>query len=442
MLEWEHRDPKGEPLLRGLAFEQPEVASMAADLSRHGRLEVTELRQGLVLDTTSFVGKLVLGPLELTIQPKISGLPLMTLLRYAFGLRQLALGERTSFSTADRAFQELLAFQLAAEAEELIRRGLHRTYQARNEALAVPRGRIDMQRLAGRANTATLELPCVWHPRTDDCLANQILRQGLLLAAQASDDHTLRAKLRRLAAALGTNVTPIELDWRALRRYHREADRLLAAYEPAVTLIGLLLEAQGAALQQGKDDLRLPGFLFDMNRLFEALLGRFLRENLDGYEVREQYRLRGLFAYEPEHNPQRRQPPTPRPDYVVLEGGKAVAFLDAKYRDLWERELPSDMLYQLAIYALSKAAGDQATILYPTTQQSAREARIQILHPFQHSSIGRVILRPVKLHNLAALLEQPETNTTRRERTAFARQLAFGAHDPAASQPTLAEPVR
>lgn len=142
--------------------------------------------------------------------------------------------------------------------------------------------------------------------------------------------------------------------------------------------------------------------------------------------MQEQHRLRGLFAYEPEHNPQRRMPPTPRPDYVVFQGGKAVAFLDAKYRDLWERELPRDMLYQLAIYALSRAAGDQATILYPTIETAAREARVQILHPLHQAPMGRVTLRPVNLNRLAALLERPESSQVRRERATFAQRLAFG----------------
>lgn len=432
MTEWQRREPKDTAALRGLFLETAEQASLAAELNRLGKLVIDERRHGLAVGTTSFVGKLAFGSLELTIQPKLSGLPLLTLLRYAFGLRQISTGDHATYNTTDRAFQELLALQLAAEAEELILRGLHRTYRPTSETLSVPRGRIDMQRLAGRAGSARLDLPCVWHPRTEDCLANQILRQGLLLAANLSDDTILRGRLRRLASMLDADVSPIQLDWRALRQYRREANRLVAAYEPAITVIGLLLEAQGAALEQDQESVRLPGFLFDMNRLFEALIGRFLREHLEGYVVEEQYRLKGLFAYEPEHNPLKRRPPTPRPDYVVSRDGKAVAFLDAKYRDLWAHELPRDMLYQLAIYALSRGAGDRATILYPTMDIAAREARIQISHPLRHTPTGQVVLRPVPLVRLSKLLAQPDTSSTQRARAALAKALVFGADN---SQP-------
>ena len=129
--------------------------------------------------------------------------------------------------------------------------------------------------------------------------------------------------------------------------------------------------------------------------------------------------------YNPAFNPQRRQSPTPRPDFVVKQQGAVCSILDAKYRDLWEKQLPREMLYQLVVYAISHRQNLQSSILYPTTDGRAKEARIDITDPVFGRFLGQVCLRPFHLPTIVKLLAMV-TSQGRRDREAYAKRLAFG----------------
>jgi 5-methylcytosine-specific restriction enzyme subunit McrC len=164
--------------------------------------------------------------------------------------------------------------------------------------------------------------------------------------------------------------------------------------------------------------------MFDMNAFFQALLSRFLRENLPGYSVIDEHSLKGMMRYKPNFSPPRKSP-TPRPDYVIRHGNKICSILDAKYRDIWEKDLPRYMLYQLVVYAVSHSDQPRSTIIYPTFHPGARETRIDVTDPVYGKMIGQVCLRPVNLERIESLVGD-RTTSGRRERENYASQLAFG----------------
>jgi 5-methylcytosine-specific restriction enzyme subunit McrC len=424
--EWESLGPDERPELAGRVLDSsPGTRQVLHRLAHANWLGITELRRGLQIKAYSHVGRVRIGDLSVVVLPKVKGASLLSLVRYAYGFRRLNLISEASQLVDQWGFEDLLVSQLNAEVQEVISRGLLRAYIATNERLSSPRGRIDVNRLALDGGKITAALPCLHHPRIEDTLLNSVLMAGLRLAATMAGVVDLRREARRLASLMEEQVSPIRLDGMVLDRAARLMNRLTRAYSPALSIIRLLVESQGVVLEGNKTTTLLSGFLFDMNAFFQALVSRFLRENLPGHSVRDEHGLRGMMRYSPDYNPRHRLSPTPRPDYVVIHRGRIRAILDAKYRDLWEKQLPREMLYQLVVYAISQRQHPQSSILYPTTQLLAKEARIDVREPLFSKHLGQVCLRPVHLPVLEKLLAS-KTAQARRDREALARRLAFG----------------
>ena len=404
--EWQATKPlqssTGEPFFFTSGSEEERTAS---SLDQSGILQFKETRQGVIVQSTSFVGRIQLGELQITVSPKIDGLRLLKLLRYTYGLRDLQLYQPTGFSFAQEHFQEILIHQLHAEADNLLSRGLYRQYRRHSENLVSPHGRIDLNRFAAAGGVIVDSLPCIHYPRDINCQVNQVLLSGLLLAGQLARNLVLKTSIRRLAKVLSLEVSPVVLSGDVFRSIARSSNRLVAAYAPAFSLIQLLYEGCGIQVDEFVR-LKFSGFLFDMNKFFQKLLSRFLRENLVGLAVRDEFGIEGMMRYGQGFNPRGKQAPRPRPDYAIFKNGGLYRLLDAKYRDLWNESLPREMLYQLSIYALSQEPGPKSSvvILYPTVETAVPEARIDIHDPLTGRPKACVCLRAVDLTFLAEIV--------------------------------------
>lgn len=427
--EWETATPDRIEELRELRLpENPVIASALKRVNEREMVCIRELRSGIEIRTTSYVGSLTLGPLRLTIRPKVKPHAFAVLVGYALGLPSIELLPEHVARLTEPAFQDLLVARLTDESARILARGIYRQYALEEDALGSPRGRILFSALARRAYAPATTIPCRFYQRDEDVLPNQVLLSGLQLAAALALDARIRRQSLRVAAALKELVRPVTLDASTFQRLNHSRNRLLSTYEPAFALIRLLLAGHGITTESADESHPLPGFLFDMNMLFQQALGRFLKESLEDVRVEEQQSIRDLFSYQSSFNPLGKPSPKLRPDYVFRRGDRIVGIADAKYRDLWERELGRDMLYQLSVYALSQAQCRVATILYPAGDAGAKEARIAIHDPASGRIGGEVHLRPVDIHYIARLVgARGGVGGTRREKAAYARRLAFGA---------------
>jgi 5-methylcytosine-specific restriction enzyme subunit McrC len=295
---------------------------------------------------------------------------------------------------------------LAAEVEELLDRGLARHYIALESRLESPRGKILVQELLSRGGISDAKLPCRYFERQANWHLNQVLRAGVVAAAEMTDDRELRQRLYRSVDMFRDVASKAPLETRDIDRAERGLTRLTSASSSALAIIRILHDMRGVAFGPINEHSRTPGFLFDMNVFFQRLLSRFLHENLTARRIEDEISIRGAFAYAVDANPKRRAAPKPRPDFGLFQERNLIGFLDAKYRDSWERGLPSEWLYQGSIYALASPTR-VSVLLYATMSEEARDEKIDIQQPiaWSNSIPGSVILRPILMPQLADLLD-------------------------------------
>lgn len=422
--EWSDLSPDKDERLRHVNWDDNiDIQQVITHLQ--GQVNIIERRDGIAIETTSFVGTITLGELQITIYPKIAFQQLMRLLKYAYSLRDIDVYETSQQSIAQMPFQDLLVQQLLTEIKELLSRGLRRDYIPRHEMLSIPRGKIDMRRFVANGGLKEAELPCIHYPQQSDTIFNRILLAGLQLATIVTDKLTLRTQARRLMGLLADEVSSVPITEDLLSQGFNELNRLTQSYQSALQLILWLKQGYGIVLDRGESRLTsLPGFLFNMNVFWERLLAKFLKENLPDYTVRDQYRLNEMMAYKAGHKAGRRSP-SPRPDYAVIDANDQVLLLDAKYRDIWNKGLPRDMLYQLVIYALSQGEVKTSAILYPTSYPHAHAETILVRNPVDLDTGAEVHLRPIQVDRIDDLIAQ-EGVLGQRQRTEYANYLVFG----------------
>jgi len=396
--EWSH--PTATVLLRGFG-DDTAARDLAARLTAEGkRLTVVEHRDHISVEAYSYVGSVDIGQLRVIVEPKIKPATLIRLLRFGYGLPDLQLYELKESALAADQFVELLIGQLLAEARVLILRGLRRSYREERTESASPKGRLDFQRLVKSGGIRSSQIPIVEFRHSSDNPANRLLLAGLRRAQRLTTDSRHRDEAGRLCSALEGEVEDAQLNRQLFETYSRIRSRLFQAYDPAATLIRILMESLGTDPTGTGGGPDLPGFLFDMNKLWERVLERLLVDySPRSMTVRSQYGIKGMFRWEPDARG--KMDSVPRPDFALFAEGKCLSLLDAKYRDLWTLPLQRDMLYQLAVYGLSQGAGTPAVILYPAEAPSARERSIQVNDPVTGDLRARIVLRPVVVERLA-----------------------------------------
>ncbi|MEU9942638.1 McrC family protein [Streptomyces lavendulae] len=277
------------------------------------------------------------GPVTVRVTPKVPIARLFFLLGYSLDPKrpwrdgQVDVGEHREVLPA-------LAHAVERQIDRALRQGLLQGYRATEESALVVRGRIREADQIRRRFGAVLPVEVAYDEFTTDIAENRILRAAVdRLLRLPGVPREVRRRLLHQRARLA-DVTPLVPgqpvpSWRP--------SRLNTRYQPALHLARAVLD--GSSPEHTPGGLRIDGFLFDMNRLFEDFVTVALREALRGSDL--------TGALQDPHHLDEEDAIRMKPDFVLYgPDGTPRAVADAKYKAEKRDGYPDADLYQMLAY--------------------------------------------------------------------------------------------
>jgi 5-methylcytosine-specific restriction enzyme subunit McrC len=383
LAEWKSFELKGATLSESDRRLADELAAAEA-----GRLVVEELRSGIRVSATSWVGVARFEQFEVRVVPKLAGgnLGLVEMIEFATGLNALrrSSGART-LATEGASLFDLVALLLAEGCERIARGGLLADYVETEDELPAVRGRLLGDRQVLQRFGRVDRVVCRYDELEQDVVENQILAAALEKCARRVKDDSVRLRVGRMRSLFAEACSSERLNPEAAR-WQLTYNRLNAHYRDPHALAWLVLDGLRAV-----KDIYTPGrakcfaFLLDMNLLFERFVHRLFELILDGgsYSLDYQRADRSIVWDADRNQPYSRV----IPDLLVRSRCPPFGRLsvDAKYKLYDQRKISPADVYQsfLYAYAFGGAGGARgsppvALIVYPSAAGQPKSVRLSV----------------------------------------------------------------
>lgn len=308
-------------------------AQAQALLTRFGRyLEIRRAwypENAWDLSAKQFVGTVVLDDLRIIIEPKVSLQNLFFMLTYAYDLPRFR-DEIAAVELGDDLFEFVVVIFLR-QVEQLIQKGIYRTYRDHEENDRYLRGRL---LLADHLQQNTVRLDRFYQRRSEftaDVLENHILKHTLWLLSRLDYKRPgLRLQLRRASSAFAetgsVEVLPADCDKVIYTR-------LNAAYYSPINLAKLLI--QNLSVEGRAGAIPFAAYLFDMNRVFELFVARYLDVYFADAPTITVDIQQDIWLDED-------QKEVGVPDVILRSRGRPFLVLDTKYKTFDRQPVPAD----------------------------------------------------------------------------------------------------
>ncbi|MBM7057821.1 McrC family protein [Streptomyces durocortorensis] len=232
-----------------------------------------------------------------------------------------------------------LAHAVERQIDRALRQGLLQGYRTTEESSHVMRGRLREAEQIRHRFGMPLPVEVVFDEFTTDIAENRLLCAAVdRLLRLPGVPGAVRARLMHQRSRLA-DITPL-VSGQAPPCW--QPTRLNARYHSALHLAEAVL--QGSSTEHLPGRLRMDGFLFDMNGVYEDFICKALREAMRTYGGRSALQARNIHMDEGESI-------RLRPDFVWYgDSGVPTIVADAKYKARRNRGFPNEDFYQMLAY--------------------------------------------------------------------------------------------
>jgi 5-methylcytosine-specific restriction enzyme subunit McrC len=331
-------------------------------LSNEEREALRQLHPGIRMEPTPYsndhfdltpdqrIGLVCLPELIVEVRPKVPMSSVLFLVSYACNAVKW-FNQQPEFAR-ELELTEVVAIMLARMVEQATRRGLLNGYQAEDESLQGPRGRILFDEQLRRRLGMYPPIEVRHDNFTTDVVENRLLVAALFalgrlpLRSDGVKRELLRAQ-RLFGAVKRVHFPPTAIPDVLFTQLNRH-------YHAAISLATLVLRS--ASLNLGTGGARGSALLIDMNVVFEKFVRTALRMALDVDIKRFPDRAPFLRLDEAEAVPL-------KPDLCLVEAERITWVGDAKYKRLPSGAYQNADLYQLLAYTIATGLSS-GTLIY------------------------------------------------------------------------------
>ena len=271
-------------------------------------------------------------------------------------IKQVMEGQKNFFTKEkEPRFVDPIHWSLLYEYNELMRRGLLKSYVVHADNISSMRGKLLMKQQMLNDAMHRPKFFCEYDELEYDNIENRVILQAMTIVERTSENQNVKMKSLNYAQRLSgvvqkENVRKPEMQ-RMMHSYNRQNDRYKKIHKTCETII----EKQGIENIYSGDYSHVVPIFYDMDKEFERFVGNLFNDYYvgPGYETHAAWEADGEGKVETQSSEEAWEgqgnlgPRRMRPDIVIREGNKVKHIIDVKYKT---KGITTGDLYQIGFY--------------------------------------------------------------------------------------------